>query len=63
MKKADPKVSEGARMEREAFRRYLRRRLVTATGAPLYLLALEHALEWVLERRKRYDQKPKGLGK
>lgn len=61
-KTSDPKRSEGARMERESMRRYLRRRLGRG-GNEYYRLALEHALEWVMTRRKRYDKQAGGIGR
>ena len=66
-RKADPKTSEGARVEREAFRRYLRRELrsrheVSGTTSPTHA-ALQAALAWVLDRSKRYGKRPGGLGR
>ena len=54
--KADPKVSLGARLERKAMRAYLRR-------AIRHRKTLDDALEFVLTRQERYDQKPNGLGR
>jgi hypothetical protein len=54
----DPKVSAGARLERAAFRAYLRR-LLKHQDSP----SLQSALAWVLKRQARYDRKAGGLGK
>lgn len=67
MAKSDPKLSEGARLERAAFRVYLRRQLNTMKIPGIMPtardLALQAALDWVLARQKRYDKKSGGLGK
>ena len=57
---ADPKRSEGARLERKAFRSHLRRRLAKASGAG-EKDALDKTLKWVLTRSERYDKKAGGL--
>lgn len=57
---ADPKVSAGARLERAAFRSYLRRAISRATIGADSGAAI---LEWVLARQKRYDKKTGGLGR
>lgn len=55
--------SAGARCERDAFRRYLRRLNKNEwDGTPMRSM-LGKILVWVLARKKRYDKKPKGLGK
>jgi hypothetical protein len=59
---ADPKTSQGARMEREAFRKYLRRQRILAP-APDVGDAIDKILNWVNGRRKRYDGAAGGLGK
>jgi hypothetical protein len=56
--KADPLVSEGARVERKAIRSYLRRQLKLGS-----LCSVEDILDWVLKREKRYDKRAGGLGK
>lgn len=68
--KADPKVSEGARLERQAFRAYLRRlRAVNAkhdagsAWAQAERNVIAVALNWVLTRQKRYDRRKGGLGR
>jgi hypothetical protein len=53
---ADPKVSAGARLERKAFREYLRRLLKRGAA-----VNLETALGWVLKREARYNPKRGGL--
>lgn len=58
MNRADPKMSEGARVERAAFRSYLRRQ-----QRVMKIDALEAAIEWVLKRSERYDKRKGGLGK
>ncbi len=60
MTKADPKVSQGARMERAAFRAYLRRRIKHAV---VDYDGLSECLGWVLDRQQRYDKASGGLGK
>lgn len=69
-KRADPRTSEGARLERAAFRRTIRRRL---KALPQFVLAshhengmrsaLEDLLSFVEGRRSRYDARPGGLGR
>lgn len=66
--KASPAMSEGARLERKAFREYLRRlmRVELAQDYPEKFIVgevLEEAIDWVLQRQKRYDKKPGGLGR
>ena len=56
--KADPLVSEGARMERKAIRSYLRRLLKVNE-----MIDVQFVLDWVLKREKRYDKRAGGLGK
>lgn len=62
---ADPKVSEGARLERRALRAYLRRAIAQAPGGELgteaQALRIVHA--WVRTRQARYDKRAGGLGK
>lgn len=60
--KADPKTSEGARLERRAMRDYLRRRMKCPECQPFYGFISE-TLAWVLRRQQRYDGKAGGLGK
>lgn len=55
--KADPKYSAGARAERAAFRRYLRR------FDPTDRRTVGDILAWVLARQQRYDRTAGGLGK
>lgn len=59
--------SDGARLERAAFRAYLRRLIVDEQrehGEPTpELEALHAALLWVLSRQRRYDRRPGGLGR
>lgn len=60
--KADPKVSEGARLERRAMRSMLRRLLsIHGTNGPEGKV-LSTALAFVLTRQQRYDRKGGGLG-
>ena len=67
--KADPLYSEGARVEREAIRAYLRRQIKSYDQWPddddaiAQHSALSLVLNWVLARKKRYDKRPGGLGK
>lgn len=56
---ADPKFSAGARLERKAFREYLRR-LIKRHGT---CAVTDDALAWVLKREERYAVRPGGLGK
>ena len=65
MSKADPKYSAGARMERKAFRDYLRRqiKLRSTDGASVEAITLNTVLFFVLGRQRRYDPKPGGLGR
>lgn len=56
-RKPDPRRSEEARVERKAFREYLRRKLTE--GAQWEDLNI--ILDWVLARQKRYDKRPGGL--
>ena len=57
--KMDPLKDEGARMERTAVRRYLRRRLKEG----LIVVNIGVMLEWIDKRRKRYDKASGGLGR
>lgn len=60
---ADPKRSAGARVEREAFRRHLRRQLsIHGLNGPEGR-ALHAVLTFVLTRKQRYDRATGGLGK
>lgn len=62
---ADPKRSEGARLERRAVRDYLRRAIKAAIKAndSHRVGLLSEALDWVLDRQDRYDARSGGLGK
>ncbi len=66
---ADPKTSEGARLERRALRAYLRRRLkkipviTTDMSKAAAALTLNEVLEFVLTRQRRYDKDQGGLGR
>ena len=62
--KADPRKSEGARMEREALREYLKRNIKKWASLKMLgeAMAFEKALKWVDGRHKRYDAKKGGLG-
>lgn len=55
--------SEGARYERAAVRRYLRRRIKRAGVNVIQRDLFGEVLDWVLNRQKRYDAKPGGLGR
>ncbi len=57
--KASPAKSAGARLERKAMRTYLRRLIKRWGGS----VVAEEALAWVLQRQKRYDKRPGGLGR
>jgi hypothetical protein len=59
----DPKKSEGARLERDTFRDYLRRKIAKLWDNQSEKKVLEDALNWVLGRKKRYDKAEGGLGK
>ena len=63
--KADPKFSEGARMERVAVRNRLRRMIKKygEAGNISHAETLGIELQWILDRQKRYDKVPGGLGK
>ena len=61
--KADPKFSEGARLERDAMRDYLRRKIKKLWDNTSERETLEGALNWLLARQKRYDKQEGGLGK
>lgn len=63
--KADPKLSEGARLERRATRAHLRSVLrQLETGVALSPMAVVRGiLDWTLKRSQRYDEAPGGLGK
>lgn len=52
---ADPKRSEGARLERKSIREYLRRALKRGGSVAA-------ALAFVMTRQQRYDKKAGGLG-
>lgn len=56
---------QSARLEREAVRRRLRRRIAALErqGAVLGASVLREELAWVLARQKRYDAAPGGLGR
>lgn len=56
-----PAHSEGARLERRAFRNMLRRRLSSALKTASGTDAYQDTLDWVLARQKRYDKKAGGL--
>lgn len=56
---ADPKTSAGARVERKAFREYVRR-LIAASGPQI---DGEKVVAWILKRQQRYDGKAGGLGR
>ena len=64
---AKPEVSEGARLERQAFRdkigRTLRRLAKVQAEVTPEQVELGELLDWVNGRRKRYDAKPGGLGR
>ena len=60
--KADPRRSEGARVERAAFRAYLRRLLKRLESSTMGVTDVaQDALHWVLMRQKRYAKRPGGL--
>ena len=61
--KADPKESEGARLERAAVRSRLRRMIGYYGVGHLARSVLGVELDWILERQKRYDGRKGGLGK
>jgi hypothetical protein len=66
MEKANPLISEGARLERKAVRAYLRRQLERVRDDIHIEYAtnvLEEALNWILARQKRYDARKGGLGR
>ena len=58
--KADPKTSAGARAERKAIRQYIRRSIKNGAFWPY---SGDTILQWVLDRQKRYDRRPGGLGR
>jgi len=66
MAKANPLFSAGARLEREAFCDYLKRKL---KGPDVQLAGVRESavlgkvLKWVKGRQGRYDKRPGGLGK
>ena len=62
--KADPKESEGARLERRAVRDRLRR-MIKAYGDIKHTAheVLRVELYWILARQDRYDKVKGGLGK
>ena len=53
---ADPKRSEGARLERRAIREHVRRALNHGWS-------VARVLEFIAKRQARYDKKAGGLGK
>jgi hypothetical protein len=65
---ADPKRSQGARIERAAILSHVRRKkrkwqgkaLTTPNDAARVLGEVE---DWILKRRQRYEPKPGGLGR
>jgi hypothetical protein len=69
MAKADPLTSAGARLERAAMRRYLRRRLNILSSENHdpwkqgEVEAITAVLAFVLGRQGRYDKAPGGLGR
>lgn len=62
MTKPDPRLSEGARLERWALRAKLRRE-IRSTGRANAVVRVRDLLQWVLDRQKRYDRRPGGLGR
>mgnify|MGYP007082007439 FL=1 len=62
-KMTDPKMSEGARLERKSFRERLRRGIKLYADSKEIQDVLKQELEWVLTRSKRYDVARGGLGK
>ncbi len=62
--KADPKLSAGARLERQAVMRYLRR-LINGKGfaEPCHVQCWNDLAYWMRMRQLRYNAKPGGLGK
>jgi hypothetical protein len=57
--------SEGARIERKAILSRVRRlaKLEAEAGHDYIAEAFDKLAEWILERRKRYEAKPGGLGR
>lgn len=62
---AEHAKSEGARYERAAFRSRLRRGIKKAKeiGSSSVEAALQGELNWLLDRQKRYEPRPGGLGR
>jgi hypothetical protein len=67
---ADPKVGDGARLERRAWRERLRRQIRAYRDSPdgerwmaPAVDVLQEELAWVLARQKRYDRAKGGLGR
>jgi hypothetical protein len=67
MMKANPKESEGARLERTAFRIRLRRQIKKYRGGQnvtykndIEAGSLETELQWLLRRQLRYDKREGG---
>ncbi len=63
MPKADPKLSAGARLERAAMSRHLKRLLRSGLTDPPALDGYMALLQWLRDRDVRYNAKPGGLGK
>lgn len=68
MAKADPKLSEGARLERKAVLTYVRRkrRKMGETFGGLALgeaVVLDEVIAWMVQRESRYSARPGGLGR
>lgn len=66
----NPQISEGARLERAAFRNYLRRKINALIKSSHGMFGdfidtsdFVTVLNWVLARQKRYDKKTGGLGR
>lgn len=66
MAKADPKLSEGARLERKAVLTYLRRKLRQCATRETYTepmaAALTETIAWMVQRESRYSKRVGGLG-
>jgi len=65
MAMVDQARSEGARYERAAIRTRLRRRIKDENSIAniATALLLKKELDWVLDRQRRYDKAPGGLGR
>lgn len=63
--KANPLLSEGARMERDAIRRYLKRTIkaIQSFDSKQCVSDFNLILNWVDARKVRYNKKKGGLGK